>query len=149
MTSGYVMFRLGERSFATPLDEVREIVRLTGVHRLPGAQKPVAGVIVVRGIPLPVVDLRAPGAPDDDGDVLVIDVAGGATGVAVDAATAVLRPDELAPVDDGPTAMLPSYVVSVRRHAGVPVLVVDLNLLLDVTAPGWSDSLRPLRIVPA
>lgn len=141
MSAGFVMFRLGERTFATLLDDVREIVRLTGLEALPGTRPPLAGVLVLRGTPLPVLDVREGGAPDR-GDVLVMEVRGDTVGVAVDGVLAVLHPDEL-PDADAPVRALPSYVVGVRRHRETPVLLVDLEALLDVTARGWTDSLVP------
>ena len=142
-TPGYVLFRLGERTFATPLNDVREIVRLTGLEPLPGTAPPLAGVLVLRGRPLPVLDVR-PSPPTgehaDGGDVLVMDVAGDTAGVAVDGVLAVLHPDEL-PDGDPPARTLPSYVVGVRRHQGAPVMLVDLHLLLDATSSGWAERL--------
>jgi chemotaxis signal transduction protein len=140
VSAGFVLFRLGERTFATPLDEVREIVRLQGLERLPGTAPPLAGVIVLRGTPLPVLDVRASGSPEDSGDVLVIDTGSDIVGVAVDAVNAVLHPDELPAGDAAPKA-LPGYVVGVRTHAGRPVLLVNLHALLDTTAAGWQDTL--------
>ena len=130
--TGYVLFQLGDRTFATPLDDVREIVRLAGLERLPGSRPPLAGVIVLRGAPLPVLDVREPGQVGDDvrGDVLVTELDGDVAGVAVDAVLAVLPPDEL-PGGEEPARSLPSYVVAVHSHQGRPVLLVDLRRLLD------------------
>jgi chemotaxis signal transduction protein len=139
-TPGYVLFRLGERTFATPLTDVREIVRLTGLEALPGTRPPLAGVLVLRGTPLPVLDVRENGRADD-GDVLVMDVDGDNIGVAVDAVLAVLHPDEL-PEVDRPGRTLPSYVVGVHRYQNAPVMLVDLHLLLDTTAQGWAERLE-------
>lgn len=127
--TGYVLFRLGDRTFATPLDEVREIVRLTGLEALPGTQPPMAGVITLRGVPLPVLDVRD-GLPAS-GDVLVMTLDGEAVGVAVDAVTAVLAPDELPAAADAAKS-LPPYVVGVRRHGDKPVLLVDVHRMLDL-----------------
>lgn len=140
MSVGFVLFRLGERTFATKLDEVREIVRLQGLEQLPGMTPPLAGVIVLRGLPLPVLDVRAPGAPDSSGDVLVIETGPDLVGVAVDEVSAVLHPDELPDADTAPKA-LPAYVVGVRTYGGRPVLLVNLQSLLDTTAAGWQQSL--------
>jgi len=142
-TPGYVLFRLGDRTFATPLNDVREIVRLSGLEALPGARPPLAGVVVLRGAPLPVLDVREDGAPDA-GDVLVLDVDADTLGIAVDGVLAVLHADEL-PEADPPARTLPAYVVGVRRHKDAPVLLVDLRLLLDVTASGWEQSLEPAQ----
>ncbi|HVT21377.1 MAG TPA: chemotaxis protein CheW [Mycobacteriales bacterium] len=141
MITGYVMFRLGERAFATALDDVREIVRLAGLQRLPGVQAPLAGVIELRGAPLPVLDVRGPDAPEDEGDVLVVDVDDDAVGVAVDQVLAVLPADALPELTDRPAKVLPSYVVGVRSSKDGPVLLVDLEKMLDVAAAGWGDAL--------
>jgi purine-binding chemotaxis protein CheW len=140
MSVGFVLFRLGQRTFATPLDEVREIVRLQGLERLPGTTPPLAGVIVLRGTPLPVLDVRAAGSSDESGDVLVVDSGADTVGVAVDEVSAVLHPDELPEGDTAPKA-LPGYVVGVRTYAGRPVLLVNLQALLDTTAAGWQQTL--------
>ena len=47
--SGLVTFRLGEREYATPLSDVREVVRLEGLADLPGMSPPLAGVVKPRG----------------------------------------------------------------------------------------------------
>jgi purine-binding chemotaxis protein CheW len=141
MIPGYVMFRLAQQTFALSLSETREIVRLNGIERLPGTRAPMAGVIVLRGNPLPVLDLRAAGATDDHGDVLVMEVAGDPVGVAVDEVLAVLSPADLPEAAEPPAKALPSYVIGLRRSATGPVLLVDLHRMLDVTAEGWISTL--------
>ncbi len=127
--SGWVMFRVDGRDLAGPLDEVREVVRASGVEPLTGTRPPVTGILMLRGSPLPVVDLRS---GESVGDVLVLAAAGPeqALGVAVDRVLAVLpsdalRPDE-APLPDG----LPVHVRGVLRAPdGAPVLLVALRAL--------------------
>ena len=139
--NGFVLFRLGDRRFVTQLDEVREIVRLSGLETLPGMRPPLAGVVVLRGAPLPVLDVRAADVVGTDGgDVLVMDLDGDAVGIAVDQVLAVLGADALQAAEP-PAKALPSYVVGVRRDANGPLLLVDLQLLLDVTTQGWRDAL--------
>src|SRR3712207_715561 len=97
---GYVTFRLGEREFAAALEGVREVLRLEGLQELPGMAAPMAGVVVLRGSPLPVMDLRA--ATADRGDVLVLADAGTegqVLGIAVDGVTAVRGSGELRQTD--------------------------------------------------
>jgi chemotaxis signal transduction protein len=128
--SGYVSFVLGNRVLAGRLDEVREVVRAVGVEELTGARAPVTGLLVLRGTPLPVVDLRSDADPGDSGDVLVLEAPDGPLGLAVDRVLAVLGPDELAPIEGRRSAALPSYVAEVRRDAaGSPVFVVSLPVL--------------------
>jgi chemotaxis signal transduction protein len=138
--TGYVLFRLGERRFVAVLDEVREIVRLTGVEALPAALPPLVGITVLRGSPLPVLDVRGAGAALDNGDILVMTVDGDAVGIAVDEVVAVLGVHELSEAD-APAKSLPDYVIGVRRDSSGPLLMVDLRRLLDATSSGWQDAL--------
>lgn len=132
---GYVTFRLGEREFAAALDGIREVLRLEGLVALPGMAAPMAGVVELRGAPLPVMDLRS--GQTERGDVLVLAEGDDAVGVAVDGVVAVRDISELR---GGPEASvpagLPGYVVDVLRDtiANKPVLLVDLRRMLDLVA---------------
>ena len=131
--SGYVSFVMGGREMAGRLTEIREVVRATGIEALVGARAPVTGLVTLRGIPLPVVDLRAGADPGESGDLLVLlDEGDGPLGVAVDRVSAVLGPGDLTPLEKGETqsSALPSYVLEVRRNAtGQPVFVVAMRAL--------------------
>lgn len=140
--SGLVTFRLGEREYATPLSDVREVVRLEGLADLPGMSPPLAGVLDLRGTALPVLDLRRAAGPGDRGDVLVLEreatdgteglVDGSTVGVAVDQVRAVVSEGELSPAGASPDeGVLPSYVVEVLRGSTGVVFLVDLARMVD------------------
>lgn len=139
------MFRLGGQTFVTALDNVREIVRLSGLTSLPGATPPLAGVVTLRGKPLPVLDVRDDAAAAARSDVLVVTLGGSDVGIAVDEVVAVVSTDELEDAGDA-AAVLPSYVVGVRRYREQPVFVVDLRALLDGTAADWSSALTGVSV---
>lgn len=128
--SGYVTFRMGVRDLAGRLSEVREVVRATGIEPLDGARAPVTGLLVLRGIPIPVVDLRSEPDAGSQGDVLVLDTAEGPLALAVDQVVAVLSPEDLTPTSGRLGEGLPAYVLEVRRDVtGAPVFVVSLPAL--------------------
>jgi purine-binding chemotaxis protein CheW len=130
--SGLVTFRLGDREYATPLDDVREVVRLEGLVDLPGMAPPLAGVLDLRGTALPVLDLRP--APGDGGDVLVVERGGAElVGVAVDRVRAVVRADELTVAGGADRGVLPDYVVDVLRGADGVVFLVDLHAMVEAS----------------
>lgn len=54
----YLIFRLGEQEFAVDVREVREIVALMPVTRVPGVSSYIRGVGNLRGQIIPVMDLR-------------------------------------------------------------------------------------------
>ena len=130
--SGWVTFEMAGREMAGSLDEVREVVRATGIEELSGTRAPVTGLLELRGTPVPVVDLRTAADPDGRGDVLVLMTAEGLLGLAVDKVRAVIGDDELVRGAGEAThgAGLPAYVREVRhdRHSR-PVLVVSLAAL--------------------
>ncbi len=130
--SGWVTFVIAGRELAGALDEVREVVRATGIEQLSGSRAPVSGLLELRGTPVPVVDLRTEADPDGRGDVLVLGTAEGLVGLAVDKVLAVIESDDLVPLrGEVPLSTgLPAYVREVRRDAaGRPVLVVSLGVL--------------------
>lgn len=123
-----ISFRLGEQLFAVELIRVREVLRLAGLRALPGAAKPMAGVMDLRGNPLPVYDTREPATAA--GDVLVVDDRqGGLAGVAVDEVLGVEDVEEGAKARA--PAGLPGYVTEVLSGSRGPVLVVDLLDMVD------------------
>lgn len=140
--TGLVTFRLGEREYATPLSDVREVVRLEGLADLPGMTPPLAGVLDLRGTALPVLDLRTGVVRGSRGDVLVLErehadgseglVDGSTIGVAVDQVRAVVQAGDLSPAGASPDqGVLPSYVVEVLRGDAGVVFLVDLVKMVD------------------
>ena len=141
---GYITFRLAARELACRLDEVREIVRLSGLEVLPGMTPPISGLLELRGNPLPVIDLRV-GDAAARGDVLVLADGVDGVGVVVDQVTAVHDEDDLVVAGGGLPTGLPHYVVEVLRRASTggpssPVLLVDLRRLAHM---GQQPTLAP------
>ncbi len=127
--NGFVRFDLAGRSFAIPLDVIREVVRGSGVVPIPGVRAPFTGTLDVRGAPLPIADLRSHGTV---GDVLVIaDRDGERFGVAVDMVRAVHPASELLPLDEPSLYGLPDYINDVRRVDGATVYLVDVNAMVQ------------------
>jgi purine-binding chemotaxis protein CheW len=125
--SDYVTFRLGGRDLATRIELVREVVRLTELVTLPGMVPPLAGVLDLRGVSLPVVDVRAvPGGP---GDVLVLHDGEREYGFVCDAVSAVVSRDVLVAESSSVQASLPGYVEAVLRGTAGPVFLVDVRLM--------------------
>jgi chemotaxis signal transduction protein len=135
--SGYITFEMNGRDLACQLDDVREVVRATGIEPLPGTRAPVSGMIELRNDPLPVVDLRSDAYPGEEGDVLVLNpVDGGSYGVAVDRVLAVVSDDELVVEEEVAPAGLPPYVTQVLRRPSdhAPVMLVALRVLAGLEA---------------
>jgi len=134
--SDYVTFRLDGRDLATRIELVREVVRLTTLVTLPGMTPPLAGVLDLRGLSLPVVDVRAvPGGP---GDVLVLSEEGREYGFVCDSVAAVVGRETLVEEESAAREALPPYVEAVLRGTAGPVFLVDVRKMsgsVDLPVP--------------
>ena len=67
-TAQYITFNLGQESFAINVAQVREVLEISQITKVPTAPHYMRGVVNVRGKAIPVVDLRLkfglPAAPD-------------------------------------------------------------------------------------
>lgn len=100
----HVVFRVGDAEYAVAAADVLQMESYGGATHVPGTPDWVAGVVQIRGQVVPVVDLRARlglprAAPALDQRVVVLQVAGRAVGLLVDAAREVLRiaPEQVRP----------------------------------------------------
>lgn len=57
-TNQYLTFRLGDELFAIPVANVREVLEVSSITRVPTAPEYLRGVVNVRGKAIPVADLR-------------------------------------------------------------------------------------------
>jgi purine-binding chemotaxis protein CheW len=91
-----VVFDLASEYYGVDIGDVREIIRMQAVTRVPGSPVFVEGVISLRGRVVPVIDLRKRlelnvGEQTRESRILVVDISGRDVGVIVDAVTEVLR----------------------------------------------------------
>lgn len=96
-------FRLGAEEYGIELLAVQEIRRLSEPTRLAGAPTHVRGVIELRGLIVPLVDLRLklglPARDDEATVVIIVNLESGVVGMVVDAVNEVieLRAGQLRP----------------------------------------------------
>lgn len=91
-----VTFRLGDDEFGTDIMDVKEIIRVPDITKVPNAPSFVEGACNLRGNVLPIIDGRTRfnlerKNKDENSRVLVIDVHGKATGIVVDKVSEVMR----------------------------------------------------------
>ncbi len=95
----FMTFFLNDRAYGIPLRHVAEITPFRELNRLPHMPKAVEGILDLRGRVVPVVNLRSrmslpPLGSERVGTILVLDLAGTATGLLVDAVDAVVSVPE-------------------------------------------------------
>jgi len=75
-TAQYITFKLGDESFAINVAQVREVLELPQITKVPTAPDYMRGVVNVRGKAIPVVDLRLkfglPSTPDTINSRIVV-----------------------------------------------------------------------------
>lgn len=105
----YLSFRLADRTYAVPLARVGEITPHRDLNHLPHMPKGVEGILDLRGVSIPVINLRVRmGLPHVEGqsfkNIVILDIDGEPTGVLVDRVESVISasPEEHA----NPSALL-------------------------------------------
>jgi len=132
-------FEVAGGHYAVDVTQVREVVRWQPVTALPKAPALIEGVIDLRGVIVPIVDLGRvftgrPLEPTLATRIAVVEVDGLLVGLVVDAAIEVLTV-ESASIDDPPAlATQAGYDTTravVRRPDAKPILVVSLENVLE------------------
>jgi purine-binding chemotaxis protein CheW len=95
----HVVFRLAGAEYALPVEAVLQMETYSGATLVPGAPAYVAGIVTVRGIVVPVIDLRArfglpPTEATLDTRIIVTESGGRIVALVVDSAREVLKLDE-------------------------------------------------------
>ena len=133
-----VVFDLAAEYYGVDINDVREIMRMQVITRVPGAPSFVEGVINLRGRVVPVVDLRKRlrltiGEQTKESRIVVVDIGGRNVGVMVDAVTEVLR-IPLSSVEP-PSSMIANvnsdYLKGIAKLEAKLIILLDLNKVLS------------------
>jgi len=132
----YLSFRLAVERFALPIAQIREIIKVPLITRVPRTEGFVLGVLSLRGAVVPVIDLRMllrqPVGPQTRrARVLIFDRSGEFVGLLVDEVHHVIRLGE-ADIEPHPFGARPEAepVVGVGRQDGEIVALLDLQPVL-------------------
>ena len=132
-TMQLVCFTLAKETYGIEITKVREIILITEITHVPEAPAFLRGLINLRSMVIPVIDLRArfglpPGEVSDENRILVLQACGKTIGIEVDAVSEVLRvkQDQIAPP--------PPTVAKLGRDylSGLVRLDKQLLILLDI-----------------
>lgn len=136
-TEQWLTFTLAAEAYAVGILSVREIRGWSGVSRLPQAPAHMLGVVNLRGIFVPVMDLRArfgldAAALGDNTVIIVLNVAEHLLGVVVDAVSDVIDIDrtEVKPVPNMGAVVDTRYLKGLVTHAEHMVRLLDVERLV-------------------
>jgi purine-binding chemotaxis protein CheW len=134
----YLTVNLADEEYAVDILAVREIRGWTPVTRIPQAPSYVLGVLNLRGVIVPVLDMRlrfglAREAYTATTVTVIVTVAGRHFGVVVDAVSDVIdiAPSAIRPVPDMGTAVDTEYLKGLTSVGERMVLLLDVDKLLQ------------------
>ncbi len=140
----YVTFLINNETYGIEVLRVKEIVGMTTITTVPNSEKYLKGVINLRGIVVPVIDLRLKfNLPEKEYDsftvILIIEHRDSLVGVIVDSVSDVISaPGQLQDV--------PNFHVSLDRDVIKGVLNKDNNLII-VLNPDIMLSVKDMEII--
>ncbi len=143
----YLTFKLGSEEYGIDILKVQEIRGYDTVTRIANAPAFIKGVINLRGVIVPIVDLRlkfghAGVGYDDTTVVIILNIARRVVGIVVDAVSDVidLDPAQVRPAPEFNSLLDASYITGMAsiEEAGVPQLLtlVDIERLMGADDMG-------------
>jgi purine-binding chemotaxis protein CheW len=132
-TMQLVSFTLAKELYGIEITKVREIILITDITRIPETPNFLKGLINLRSMVIPVIDLRVrfgmpEGETTDESRIMVLQAGGKTIGIVVDAVSEVLRvkQDQISPP--------PPTVAGLGREylSGLVKLDEKLLILLDI-----------------
>lgn len=134
----FLAFRLGGEEYGLNILKVQEIRGYDAVTKIANAPEFIKGVINLRGIIVPIVDMRikfALGTPtyDDFTVVIILNVAGRTIGMVVDAVSDVitLRAEQIKPAPEISTAVDTAYMTGLGTINERMLILVDIDKLMS------------------
>ena len=144
--SEYLAFTLGSEEYGIDILKVQEIRGYEAVTRIANAPEFIKGVINLRGIIIPVVDMRIKfklGTPtyDQFTVVIILNIGGRIMGMVVDSVSDVttLTPDQIKPAPDMGTAFSTDYLIGLGTVDERMLILVYIDRLMSSSEMGLMD----------
>jgi len=143
----YLAFTLGAEEYGIDILKVQEIRGYETVTRIANAPDFIKGVINLRGIIIPVVDMRIKfrlGTPtyDQFTVVIILNIGGRIMGIVVDSVSDVttLTPDQIKPAPDmGNNAFSGEYLMGLGTVDERMLILIDIDRMMSSPDMGLMD----------
>jgi purine-binding chemotaxis protein CheW len=146
--SEYLAFTLGSEEYGIDILKVQEIRGYEAVTRIANAPEFIKGVINLRGIIIPVVDMRIKfnlGTPtyDQFTVVIILNIGGRIMGMVVDSVSDVttLQPDQIKPAPEMGTAFNSDYLMGLGTVDERMLILIDIDRLMSSSEMGLIDKM--------
>ena len=144
----YLAFKLGTEEYGIDILKVQEIRGYETVTRIANAPEFIKGVINLRGIIIPVVDMRIKfnlGDPvyDQFTVVIILNINGRIVGMVVDSVSDVttLTPEQVKPAPEMGTAFSTDYMIGLGTIDERMLILVNIDKLMSSPEMGLMDQL--------
>jgi purine-binding chemotaxis protein CheW len=133
----YLVFRLGGLDYALDFNKVQELRPLQALERFSSDDgEIISGVVVSRGVIMPIVDMRiafGPRPPQHDPltDVIILRLSSCVMGMVVDGVTDIVSLT-LAQIEPIAGAAAVDYLIGLGEVDGRRVIVVDIDKLMSI-----------------
>lgn len=139
LSTEYVIFKLNGEHYGIDIKNVENIEKLIPITRVPYTENFVEGVVNLRGVIIPVVDLRRrfgleARVLDDESRIIIVNISELKVGMIVDSSSEVLKLDreeiDAAPSIRGNTGT--DYIREIGKNEGRIIMLIDLHKVLGI-----------------
>jgi purine-binding chemotaxis protein CheW len=134
----FLAFKLGKEEYGIDILKVQEIRGYEAVTHIANAPDFVKGVVNLRGIIVPIIDMRIKfslGDPvyDQFTVVIILNIAGHVLGMVVDSVSDVitLSPEQIKPAPEMGTVLNTDHLVGLGTVEGRMLILVDIDKLMS------------------
>ncbi|MDQ0083836.1 MULTISPECIES: chemotaxis protein CheW [Variovorax] len=143
-----VTFKLGEEEYGIDIQKVQELRGYDAVTRIANAPEYIKGVVNLRGIIVPIIDMRIKfklGDPtyDQFTVVIVLNIAGRVVGMVVDSVSDVitLTGDQIKPAPEMGSVLDADYLIGLGTLEERMLILVDIDRLMSSDEMGLVEKI--------
>jgi len=147
-THEFLAFTLGNEEYGIHILKVQELRGYENPTRIANAPDFIKGVVNLRGIIVPIVDMRIKfklGTPtyDQFTVVIILNIAGRVVGMVVDSVSDVitLSPDQVKPAPEMGTALNTDYLIGLGTVDQRMLILVDIDKLMSSAEMGLIEKI--------
>jgi len=144
----YLAFNLGSEEYGVDIQKVQELRGYDAVTRIANAPEFIKGVVNLRGVIVPIIDMRIKfnlGTPSYDQFtvVIILNIGGRVMGIVVDSVSDVitLRPEQVKPAPQLGIAMDTDYLVGMGAIDERMLILIDIDQLMSGADFGFMEKL--------
>ena len=134
----FLSFTLGQEEYGIDIQKVQELRGYDAVTRIANAPEHIKGVVNLRGIIVPIIDMRIKfnlGAPTYDAFtvVIILNIGGRVMGMVVDSVSDVitLKPEQIRPAPSMGSVLDTEYLMGLGTLDERMLILIDLDRLMS------------------